>query len=165
MSVHAKVTSGIEIVQSAVLDEGVSTFKAAADLTPVDMPAGTSSGQVSKAFTDTRTIAAATNDDLDLAGVLTDALNNTLTFAVVKAIEIIASEDNSGNIIVGAAPTASCFQGWFGDVSDTETIAPGGRLLKHNPAGWTVTPGTGDKLRINNPHTSATAVYEIRAVG
>lgn len=165
MPVHAKITTGIEIVHSSSLDEGTATFKAPADLTPVDFAAGTSASQVSKEFTDSRTIAASTNDDLDLAGVLTDALNNTLTFAVVKAIEIRASSDNAGNIIVGAAPTASCFQGWFGDVSGTESIAPGGRMLKVNPTGWTVTAATADKLRIANTHTSATAGYEIRLVG
>jgi hypothetical protein len=165
MSVHAKVTTGIDIVQSSVLDEGIVTYPAQSRSDAGRFPGRHKLGPGLQGVHRRAHDCGCDQRRSGLAGGLTDALNNTLTFAVVKAIEIRASEDNAGNIIVGAAPTASCFQGWFGDVSDTESIAPGGRVVKTNPAGWAVTATTADKLRINNPHTSATAMYEIRMIG
>src|SRR5690348_4579425 len=108
MTAHAKVYHGLDAVLSAVLDDGTVSYHAPIDLTPIDLPNGTSSGQVSKVFTDQRTIAASGSENLDLAGSLTDALGATLTFAVVKAIWIKADPGNTNNVIIGGEGTDAC---------------------------------------------------------
>lgn len=165
MAVHAKVYTGIDIVHSSTLDLGTAEFKASANLTPIDYPNGTSSGQVSKEFTDTRTLGSGATENLDLAGSLTDALGATLTFAVVKAIEIRASSSNTNNVEVGGAATMG-FVGWFKSVTDIIVIPPGGQFcIAHPGAGWTVTAGTGDLLKIANSSTGSSVVYSIKIVG
>ena len=165
MAVHAKVTSGIEIVQSSTLDLTNAEAKTAAELTPIDYPNGTGSGQASKAFTDTRTLGSGATENLDLAGGLTDALGNTLTFAVVKAIEIRAAAANTNNVEVGGAGTMG-FSGPFKSITDIIAIPPGGRFLVAHPgAGWTVTAGSGDLLKITNSGTGSSVTYSVKIVG
>jgi hypothetical protein len=52
---------------------------------------GTGANQADKLWSDTRTLAASAVEDLDLAGVLVDALGVTATFARVKGLIIAAS--------------------------------------------------------------------------
>lgn len=165
MALHAKVYTGIDIVQSNALDLGNVEFKSSADLTPIDYPSGTSSGQVSKCFTDTRSLGSGATENLDLAGGLTDALGTTLTFAVVKAIEIRALSTNTNNVEVGGAATMG-FAGWFKSITDIVVIPPGGQFsICHPGAGWTVTAGSGDLLKIANSSTGSTVSYKIKIVG
>src|SRR5688572_29561037 len=64
------------------------------------LTSGTGADQADKVFYAQRTITASANDDLDLAGVLTDPLGGTLTFVKVKAILIVAAAGNTNNVVV-----------------------------------------------------------------
>lgn len=125
---------------------------------------GSGSGQANKVYLATRTVATAANDDLDLAGVLADPFGVTLTFATVKAIIIRADPENTTNLTVGGAPS-NPFVGPFGAATHTLQVRPGGALEFVAPqTGWTVTPSTGDILRIANA-AGASANYTIEIVG
>lgn len=115
------------------------------------LASGTGAAQADLIFHDKRTIAATTNDDLDLAGSLTDACGATLTFAKVKLIYIENPSGNDGDVVVGAA-ASNQFVGPLGGATHTIAIKPGGCLLLASPvnAGWTVAAGTGDILRVRN---------------
>lgn len=163
-STHAKVYADIGLVQSVSLAEGLPTFNVPPNLTPIDMPNGSSTGQVANAFTDHRTIAASGSENLDLAGVLLDAFGNTLTFAVVKAILIIADAGNTNSVVVGGA-ASNTFNGPFNASTDTVTLGPGDVFLCTSHVGWTVTPSTGDLLKIANSGAGTSVSYTVKIVG
>jgi hypothetical protein len=127
---------------------------------------GTGANQATNVFVDTRSVAASSNEELDLAGVLVNALGQTLTFTAIKAIRIHADPDNGGNVVVGGA-ASNAFPGPFGDATDTLSIAPGGLVTMVNPsaAGWAVNAGTGDKLKIANSDSEDPASYSIEIIG
>ena len=127
----------------------------------VSLADGTGAGNADRLFSDRRSTSG--NDDLDLAGVLTDAFGVTLTFARIKAIMIAADPANPGNITVGAGtnPLINIL-----NAAGTLTIPAGGFNLWSCGAtalGATVTAGTGDILRVNGSGGSCT--YDIAIVG
>lgn len=126
---------------------------------------GTGSNQADLLFSDQRSLNASANEEHNLTGGLTDPLGQTLTFVKVKAILIRAAIGNGGNIVVGGA-TANAFLGPFADATDKINIPAGGVLQLAAPAaGWAVTGGTGDLLRIENSDGGAAATYDIVLVG
>ena len=125
---------------------------------------GVTAGKADKIFGDTRTILAAANDDLDLAGGLTDEFGVVINFAKIKAIVIAAAAGNVNDVKVGGA-AANQFVGPFGAAAHTVSVPPGGLLVLTAPAnGWAVTAATGDLLRIANAAGSA-VTYDIVIIG
>ena len=101
---------------------------------------------------DTRTLVG-TSEEIDLAGVLTDGLGEVLTFAKVKGIMIFNKATSAAfNLTVGGSLIGVCFINWVSDFSDKIVIGPGGCFVLWNPslAGYAVTAGTGDKLKIDS---------------
>ncbi|KAF0129254.1 MAG: hypothetical protein FD152_2211 [Xanthobacteraceae bacterium] len=126
---------------------------------------GTGAGQADKVFSDTRSIPASSNDDLDLTS-LTDPLGAALAFAGVKAIYIEAAAANINEVVVGGHDTAA-FLGPFADASDKVKLKAGEVLLVTNrtAAGWAVTATTADILRIANGGSGSAVGYSIILVG
>lgn len=123
---------------------------------------GTGANQANTIFSDNRSISG--NDDIDLAGGLTDSFGNTLTYTSVKAIIIKAADANSANIIMGAEG-ANPFATIFNDATDAILIPPGGMFVLTNPAadGFAVTAGTGDILRF--APASGTQAFDLIIIG
>lgn len=119
---------------------------------------------------DKRTLAASGSDTLDLAGSLTNAFGETITFAKVRAILIHNTSDDQdtptdAQIQVGGATNE--FQGPFGAAGDLLNVEAGGFFMVTNPtsAGWAVTAGTADELQIANQDGTDQAEYVIVIVG
>lgn len=126
---------------------------------------GTGTGKADLAFADRRTLAASATENLDLAGALTDPLGAALTFGHVKAIYVTAKAANTNNVVVGGAATNG-FGGPFGGTTPTVSIPPGGFLLLAHPgAGWTVTPATGDLLKVANSAAGTSVQYDVIVIG
>lgn len=126
---------------------------------------GTGPNQANRRFVSQRTLAASANEQLDLAGALTDAFGATINMTAIKAILIVAAAGNTNDIIVGNAATNG-FVGPFGAATHTAAVRPGGELLFVAPAtGWPVTPGTGDQLRIANGGAGTPVTYDIVIIG
>ena len=127
---------------------------------------GGGANQASLVFADTRQIAASGNDDLDLNGSLLDALGATLNFTKIKGIFVAAADANAHDVVIGAA-AANQFVGPFGAATHTIAVAPGFYFLMPNgsAAGWPVTAGTGDILRIANGGAVSAVDYDIVLVG
>lgn len=131
---------------------------------------GTVANTADLIFVDERTVASASNDDLDLAGVLANALGGTLTFVEIVAILIInrskAGVANTTNLTIGGGTNP--FVGFLGGTTPTVgPIRPGGVFFLASPADvgiGTVTAGTGDILRIANS-SGAAATYQIAIIG
>lgn len=110
---------------------------------------GSSTDQSNLFWYDTRTVNAGANDDIDLAGVLTDVYGNTVTFATVKGIVIVNANTTDGDdLTIGNAGTNPC-KLWFGATTHTMTVLAGETFYKESRyTGWTVTGGSADTLRI-----------------
>lgn len=127
--------------------------------------AGSSNGQANIVFSDNRSIAASSNDDLDLSGVLSAVFGGTIAFTAIRAIIIRAAAGNTNNVVVGNA-ASNQFLGPLGAAAHTIAIRPGDELvMTARNAGWTVTAGTGDILRIANSGSGTPVVYDIIILG
>lgn len=126
---------------------------------------GTAASQADLVWSDRRTIAASTTEDLDLAGGgLTDAFGNALTFARVKVLAVYASGDNTNDVVLGGDTNSLPF---LSVKTTTTTIAPGGMAIFVDPsaAGYAVTAGTGDIVQAANGGAGSTVEYDVLIVG
>lgn len=131
----------------------------------LSLSAGTDS--VNKAnilFSDTRTVAISGNEDIDLAGALTNAFGQTITAAEVVAIFIKAHAGNTNNVNV-TRPADTGFVGPFLAAGDGISVKPGEYQLLVSRSGWGVTAGTGDIINIANSGAGSTVTYDIVIVG
>lgn len=128
---------------------------------------GAAINQADRMFSDQRTIAASGTDDLDLTGTaLQDALGVNLALARVKLIAVYAAAGNTNNVVIGGA-ASNQFVGPFGAATHTVAIPPNGLFVVTAPtaAGWVVTAGTGDLLRIANSGAGTSVTYDIIIFG
>ena len=127
---------------------------------------GIGANQAKILFTDTRTLAASANESLDLAGVLLDAFGNTIIFDRIKAIIVTADPTNTNNVLFGGAATAQAAP-WFGTVTDTLVVRPGGciALIAPDAVGYDVTATTADLIKIANSGAGTGVNYTIVIVG
>jgi hypothetical protein len=126
---------------------------------------GTGENQADRVFSDTRTLAASANEDLDLAGTLLNPIGGAAAFAKIKAIIVRAAKANTNNVVVGNA-ASNGFVGPFGAAAHTVAVPPGGVFMITAPkAGWAVTGGTGDLLRVANSGAGTSVTYDIIVVG
>lgn len=122
---------------------------------------GTGDNQIDEMFKDQRDLTTGANDDLDLAGGITNQFGQTVTFTKIKSIFI----SNLGKLVATVpTPTSgedldvgngggNSFNDLFNGVdASVFTVLSGGILLATGPIeGWDVTAGTADILRIANP--------------
>lgn len=150
-----------------VLDLGTATAPTKADYN-LALATGTGAGQADLIFSDQRTLAASAAEDLDLAGVLTDGLGTTLTFAKIKALIVKAASTNTNNVIVGGAATNG-FVSWAGGATHTVTVRPGGYMVlatgSADTTGYAVTAGTADLLKIANSGGTTGVTYDVIIIG
>ena len=122
---------------------------------------GTANGKIDLQWSDTRTLAASANEDIDLAGVLADAFGATFTAVEVASLYISADSGNTNDVEFGPA-ASNGFLGPFKDASDRLKIGPDQFFAMPAPAaGWAVTAGTGDKLNVANGGSGTPVTYTI----
>lgn len=128
---------------------------------------GTGSGQANNSFCQQRTCTAGGNDNLDLAGSLTNDFGEPFVLSKVKLLLVsIVSPDGVKALRVGPNGVANAWQGPFGGVAAGvyKTVTQWDPLVYEPVAGITVTPGTGDLLVIANPG-GANVTYNILIAG
>ncbi len=131
---------------------------------------GTGADQADKVWHDQRTVAASSNDDLDLTNLTSTIFGSTVTinFVKIKAILLINTSTTSGDELRlgGAGAVGNAFAAPFNGDQDAVVYvgADSSLLLSIISVGWTVTGGTADILRINNP-TGNAITYRIAIVG
>jgi hypothetical protein len=165
MALTTKVVSYVSAELTKALDL-VTLNAPLAKKDTTDMATGTASGLADKIFSDTRTLAASDTENLDLAGVLTDAFGDLLTFVKVKVIKVFAAVANTNNVILTIGNGGeNQFIGPV-DVEVNISIPPGGQLLLTAPAaGWTVTAGTGDIIVVTNGGAGTSVQYDVVIIG
>jgi hypothetical protein len=162
--VTANINLGIQMSQTGTRNRGSNKFDDSV-LFALKFKAGNSTTeQTDVLFSDSRTIAASSNDDLDLRGVLIDALGATINAAEIVAIYVEAVAGNTNNVVVGGA-TSNAFVGPFGAATHTVAVQPGQCFMVTSKNGWPVTAGTGDILRIANSGAGSSVNYNIVIIG
>lgn len=115
-------------------------------------------------FSDRRTLNASANEDIDLAGVLTDAFGATITAAEIVAIFVSAAAGNTNNVNI-TRPASTGFVGPFLAASDGVNVKPGEWQLFVSQSGWAVGAGATDLLNIANSAGTSSVTYDIIIVG
>jgi hypothetical protein len=151
--------------QSSAL--GLTTAKddLASDYTQV-LANGIGANQASNMFHDRRTLSASATENLDLAGVLTNAFGSTLTFTKIKAVIIHAASTNTNDVLVGGA-ASNAWVGWVNDATDVVKVKPGGTFVWIAPDvnGGAVVAATGDLLKIANSSSGTSITYDVIIIG
>lgn len=112
---------------------------------------------------DGRALVASAFEDLDLRGLLPDAIGDTIALATVKILLVHADPTNLNDMTIGGA-AANTWVGPFGAATHKQTLRPGGIYLQATSGtGWTVTAGTGDLLRVQAG--ASAALYHIAVIG
>jgi hypothetical protein len=164
MPLATTIKAGIDFNQSGTADFGPQRFQGQVQ-SILQLTTGTGANQADLLYVDERTVASATNDDIDLAGVLVSAFGTTITAVEVVAILLInapldpLATANTTNLTLGGAtnPVPNISSG---------AIGPRGVVLLADPdAGGlaTVTASTGDILRVANS-SGAAAKYQIALI-
>ncbi len=127
---------------------------------------GTGADQANQIFTDTRTLSASATESLDLSGVLTNAFGETILFTSIKGIVIAPAAANTNDVIVGGA-ASNAFINWVSDATDKVVVKPGGVFALYAPsaAGYAITAGTGDLLKVANSSSGTSVTYDILLIG
>ena len=162
----------IQVSLSPVLTGAASEFSATPRFAPsvndsLSWETGTGASQADLVWADqARSINATTNDDLDLAGGLTDGLGATVTMARLKLIYIKNNETTAGRVIQLGGSATNPVSTLFGATPDYLTIPPGGIFCLAVPdaTAFAVTGGSADTIRIRNPNASA-ITYDIILIG
>lgn len=165
MPVTTNIKVSVDALQTGSID--LATLSAPHSLSYTKLlTSGTAAGQGDVVWSDVRTIAASSNDDLDLAGTLVGAFGTTTTFVRVKSIMIVADAANTNNVVIGNA-AATQFVGPFGAATHTITLKPGAAFFICDPGAtaWAVSAGSTDLLRIANSGAGSTVNYSIVIVG
>jgi hypothetical protein len=125
---------------------------------------GTGVNQANNLFHDRRTLAPSANENLDVAGVLTSGLGDTLGFTALKAIIIVAAASNTTTLTVSRP--ASNGVAFLAAASDAFILKPGGLFVLIDPsaAGIPVAAGTGDLINVSNI-AGASAEYDVIFIG
>jgi hypothetical protein len=160
--VAATIDLAIRAKQTGTADLG--TPQIALDIAKsMEFSPGTAAvGQANILFSDTRTLAASASEDLDLAGVLADALGATIAGAEVVAIYIAAAQGNTNDVQVTRPANGVPL---FLASGDGLSIGPGDFLLLTNRKGVTVTAATGDLIHVANGGGTTSVTYDIVVIG
>jgi hypothetical protein len=160
-TLRATIDAAISAVYSATGLAAVTANLAYADNISIASGVGVNQGDLM--FAQNRSLLTAAADNLDLTGVLLDPLGTVLPMVKVIAILIRSDSANTTDLTIGNG--ANPFVGPFGAGTHTIALQPGGAIQLVAPkAGWTVTPTTGDILKIANA-AGATNNYSIVILG
>jgi hypothetical protein len=127
----------------------------------INFTSGTGANQANIVWAGKRTLAASATEDLDFAGVLTDAFGATVATAELVAIYVEALPGNTNNVVLGDAVAPISL---FGGTNPTFSVKPGGFFFVAAPqaAGLlTVGAGTTDDLKVTNSAAGTPVTYTI----
>jgi hypothetical protein len=149
--------------QSTALDLGTATLPFSLSVA-YSLTDGVAAGQADRVFTDTRTLGPSATENLDLAGVLTDAFGALITFATIKAVIVRARKENTNDVQVTRPATngVPIFMVAGGGVA----LAPGEVFAKvRSGAGIPVVPATGDLIAVTNSAAGTPVTYDVIVIG
>lgn len=165
MALAATLVAELRATQTGANDFGGPSFTPTISQV-IALADGTGASQANLFWADQRTVATASNDDLDLSGVLTDAFGATFTAVELVALLVInapkTGSANTTNLTIGGG--SAPITGFMGGTTPTiGPIRPGSFVFlgSSDAAGFgAITATTADILRIANS-SGASATYQI----
>ncbi|MBC7149003.1 MAG: hypothetical protein H5U22_06450 [Rhizobium sp.] len=164
MALTSEIRISATATQTASADLGTPTFYAELAKT-FQWASGVTANSADLLFSDERTLAASATEDLDLAGVLTDAFGATITMAEVVGVIVVADAANTNNVVLGDATSPVPL---FGGTNGTHAVKPGGVFvaIAPNASGlFTVGAGSTDDLKVANSSSGTSVTYKIMVFG
>jgi len=164
----AALNAQVQIQIKATLSNSLDLQAASSPLSvlrTLNLTNGTGGNQANVVWSDTRTLAASTTEDLDFAGGgLVDAFGAAVAPARIRAVLIVASCANTNNIVALGDANSIPF---LSTAATTVTIQPCGFLLLTSPGatGVVVTAATGDIIQIANGGAGTSVNYDIVVLG
>lgn len=149
---RAEQTSALDLVTASAPINWETTFA---------FTNGTGANQATDYWSDTRTLGVSATEDLDLSGVLTNALGATVTADRIKAIAITASSGNTNS--VNLTRPASNGVPFMLAAGDGFGLTPGAGCIFVWPDanGINVTAATGDLITVTNSAGTTGVTYSI----
>lgn len=130
----------------------------------LDFSAGTAAvGQANILFSDTRTLAASATENLDVAGVLADALGATVNAAEIVAVYFAAAQANVNDVQI-TRPAANGVP-LFLAAGDGIALGPGDFSVRTYRNGVAVVAATGDLLTVTNGGGGTSVNYDVVIIG
>lgn len=167
MPLNAKILAEINGLFTKTKGQGIGSYEPFLRVL-LDLTHGTGADQIDLAYATAaagKILAASTNDDHDLNGATLDPLGDALPLVKLKAFFLFNRKENTQKLVVGNAGGTVAPVLWFGANTQTEDVHQGGFVARAHPgAGWTITPGTGDILRVANG-AGASVKYDMLILG
>lgn len=168
MALTTSISATLSATQTGANDYGGPNFTPFVN-TLLSLTDGVGASQANMIFADERTVASASNDDIDLYGSLVDAFGATMNMVKIVAVMVVnaprSGAANTTSLTIGAGTNP--FVGFLGGTTPTiKSIGPGGVVLLASPDATglgTVTAATADILRIANS-SGASATYQIAII-
>ena len=162
MSLVTELAAKIKWVAQSALD--LSNVNDSSSVEYKDtLGSGTNTDESDVIWHDTRTLTTGNNDDLDLTALTQTIFGSTVTkaFAEVCGIYIRNKNTTAGQDLTVGGSGGNEWSAPFGATGDKVNLPADGLLLLTNPkAGWAVTNGSADTLRIGNA-SGNTVTYDI----
>jgi len=134
----------------------------------VSLANGTGDNQVNELWHDSRSLSAASNDDLDLTALTRTIFGTSVTssFSILKAILIHNTSTTDGDDLYIDSSVSNSIVTPFNAsaTSKIEIPASSPLVLANVLSGWAVTSGTADILRITNDGAGSVD-YKIALLG
>lgn len=128
----------------------------------LELANGTGANQANQVFVDSRSLASGANETIDLSGSLTNAIGESVTFTAIKVLMI---KNNGTTALTVGNAASNQFSSYLGAAAHTMIVPAGGVALHTAPsAGFAVTAGTGDQLKVENA-AGATCAYDLILIG
>jgi hypothetical protein len=163
---HVNLSVKLSALLLNPLDFRSSSDEQKMDLSVLLSP-GTGANQATQIWSDRRTLAPSATENLDLAGVLTNAFGVVLTFTKLKlAIFKADPANNAANLVQVTRPAANGVP-FLMAASDGFALTPGGLAILAWPdaTAITVTAATGDLITVTNSAGTNSVVYDVVLVG
>lgn len=165
MTLTTQITARVEAAHTSALD--LATVSDPLDfIKRINLASGTGANQADRLWHDQRTLSASGTEDLDFAGVLSDAFGATLALARIKLLAVYAAAGNTNNVVVTQDASAGV-PNIFTGASEGVSVRPGGLFLWVAPdaTAAAVTATTADLLTITNSSSGTSVTYDIVVIG
>jgi len=166
MSIYTRVKLHARITDDGDHAEVFDGSPAAHDLEDlIEWADGVGANQADLVFSDELTLSASANEDIDLAGTMTDAYGTAVTLVKIKLLIIVNTNTTDGDDLqVGPAASNGCDCFWA-DASDRSIVPAGGILYLRAPNGLAVAAGTADLINVAEVGGANANTYRIIVAG
>ena len=165
MALTGYININVGLTETKTGDLGTASFPANKTYTWTLAASGTGANQADLLFTDSRSVNAGANEDLDVNAILASAFGTTVTMVKLKALFVTAGATNTVNLTVGRGATTGV--PWVSAVSSGVVVRPGGVLCWAAPdlAGIGVVAATADVINVAAGAGSGAQSYDVVIVG